>query len=295
MDTLRTKTLYISSAARESGSIADFVMTATSSLFQAGISERIMVAVRTFILPYSFYQVNSLNNSFILLDVQSGNTSTISIPFGNYSAFTLVAALQLAMPGWTITYQSSTCTLAFRVPVGAGQQQFIFSVASISRGLGEVMGYLYQDTAPFISITAPHPINVSPITRLYLSTTLPVAKTTSSVINFETYNSADDTVTPGDYRNSNVMFELALTVAPGQIQYRVIERTDAWIELSDNTINTVRFTVTDEFGSIMPLITDYSFALAIGYVPVVVNTTERLLGEVLRYLNRFYVLFGGRR
>jgi hypothetical protein len=270
-------------------------MTATSSLFQAGPNERIMVCVRTFILPYTFYQVNSLNNSFIVQDCTSGTQTTVSIPYGNYNAITLVTALKTALPGWTVAYQSSTSTFNFRVPVGSGLHQFIFSVASILRGLGEVIGFLYTDTAPFISITAPHPINVSPITRLYLSTTLPVAKTTASVINFENYDLSTDTVTAGGYRNSNVLFELALTVAPGCLQYRCIERTDAWLILSDNTINQVRFSISDEFGSIIPLVTDYSFALAIGYVPVVVNTTERLLGEVLRYLNRFYVLFGGTR
>lgn len=54
-------------------------------------------------IPFSYYVVNSSNNTFLL------NGGTVTLPVGNYTATTLATALQSALGGgYTVTYSSQT-------------------------------------------------------------------------------------------------------------------------------------------------------------------------------------------
>lgn len=73
-------------------------------------------------IPFSFYVVNSSNNTFTLLEPAS---ATVTIPVGNYTSLTLPTALGSALtsasPGgrtYTVTYSSTTLKLTITASAG---------------------------------------------------------------------------------------------------------------------------------------------------------------------------------
>ena len=71
----------------------------------------IYLSVQNCVIPYSFYNISSSNNTLIYV-INSTNYN-ISIPIGNYNINQMIAALLLLMPGFTITYNNINNTLTF--------------------------------------------------------------------------------------------------------------------------------------------------------------------------------------
>lgn len=70
------------------------------------------------IVPFSFYTVNTLNNTFIVNNISDATTHTITVPVGTYTAATLVSTLQSVMTAttgvtWTVSYDNTIAKLNF--------------------------------------------------------------------------------------------------------------------------------------------------------------------------------------
>ena len=102
-------------------------------------------------IPFSWYIVNNLNNTFILLETSGGNT-TVTIPVGNYTSGTLTTALQTALRAasantilYVVSYNSTTQKFSIINGVGTSSPfSFIFGNAVIgdnSTSPVEILGF----------------------------------------------------------------------------------------------------------------------------------------------------------
>ena len=73
---------------------------------------KVYASVQNAIIPYSFYNVNS-NNNTLMYTVNGGSVQTLNITEGNYNVNTLITAITSAIPAFTITYSNSTNFLTF--------------------------------------------------------------------------------------------------------------------------------------------------------------------------------------
>lgn len=71
----------------------------------------IHVSIQSFTCPYTFYNINSNNNSFVYIENSIGKSLTITP--GNYNTNTLIQELKLTMTNFTIQYNSTTNKLSF--------------------------------------------------------------------------------------------------------------------------------------------------------------------------------------
>ena len=73
---------------------------------------KVYASVQNAIIPYSFYNVNS-NNNTLMYTINGGSVQTLNITQGNYNVNTLITAITSAIPAFTITYSNSTNFLTF--------------------------------------------------------------------------------------------------------------------------------------------------------------------------------------
>lgn len=128
-------------------------------------------------IPFSFYTINSSNNTFTLTDTTPLTNVVITIPAGNYNTTTLMSTLttQLNAAGsagtYSITYSGTTGLFSF-VKTGAATFTFTFGAtgdlgATNPRfNLGFAAG---ANTTTSNTLTGPNVANVSGSNYLYLN------------------------------------------------------------------------------------------------------------------------------
>ena len=128
-------------------------------------------------IPFSFYTINSSNNTFTLTDTTPLTNVVITIPVGNYNTTTLISTLttQLNAAGsagvYSVTYSGTTGLFTF-VKTGAASFTFTFG------GVGDLgatnprfnMGFAAGANATASNtLTSPNVANVSGPNYLYLN------------------------------------------------------------------------------------------------------------------------------
>lgn len=116
--------------------------------------------------PYSFYQVNSTNNTLYM--IISSTTLKYTLVEGNYTISSFITMFQsVCGSNWTITYSDTTHLLTF---TNTNNIFFTFfdSENSCFPLLGFVKGMTYDSFA--YSITTPFMFNLYPINRLHIGT-----------------------------------------------------------------------------------------------------------------------------
>lgn len=128
-------------------------------------------------IPFSFYTINSSNNTFTLTDTTPLTNAVITIPAGNYNSTTLISTLttQLNAAGsagvYSITYSSTTGLLSF-VKTGAATFTFTFGTATDLGAsnprfnLGFAAG---ANTTASNTLVAPNVANITGANYLYLN------------------------------------------------------------------------------------------------------------------------------
>lgn len=103
----------------------------------------IYVSVQTAQIPCTFYNVDTINNTFIY-SVGAGPNIQITIPEANYNVNTLQAYLQSVMTGFTVVYNTSTNKYTFT----HSSQNFVFNrLSTCFELLGFEDGINYNSTA----------------------------------------------------------------------------------------------------------------------------------------------------
>jgi hypothetical protein len=124
---------------------------------------KVYVSVQTAMIPYSFYNVSSINNT-LKYTINGGATQTLTITPGNYNVNTLITAITTDIPAFTITYNSKTNILTF------SHSTYDFTLESTSTCF-EVLGF--EDNITYTStsqvLTGTISLNLFTIRNVYVS------------------------------------------------------------------------------------------------------------------------------
>jgi hypothetical protein len=111
-------------------------------------------------IPYTFYPINSNNNTLIFNPNASGNVTAV-IPQGSYTATSFISALQTAMNavsgGPTYTAAISLTTGQLTITQGTGN----FVIVNSKSTIYPIIGYSNVDTSSANAQTSPYPVNLS--------------------------------------------------------------------------------------------------------------------------------------
>jgi hypothetical protein len=118
--------------------------------------ESLLLSLYSASIPISFYNITNDENSFTL-----GGVPT-TIPVGNYNVRSLMTALQLAVPGLTATYNSTTNKMTMNYPSGP-----TLVLTSVAQSCGFTSGTTITGT-----MTGPNVVNIIDDYSLYLRTNL---------------------------------------------------------------------------------------------------------------------------
>lgn len=137
-------------------------------------------------IPFSWYIVNSTNNTFVLVETTGGNTNVV-IPVGNYSSGTLTTALQTALRSasansvlYVVSFSSTTGK--FSVVNGVGTSSvfsFVFQSSVIGDNSTSPIEFLGFNSGTVSSVfgggnntlNAPNVANITGPNYLYVNST----------------------------------------------------------------------------------------------------------------------------
>jgi len=180
--------------------------------------ENIYFSVQHAEIPNSFYVVNYTNN---VIDI---NSISYTIPVGNYNANTLITALILLLPTYTITYNSITNKYTFN-----NTSSFTINSSSTCRniiGLGNV-----NQSSISNSLTLPYSVNFVPLPRINLK---------SNFFHFNNFNGID-------YSNDLFLSIQNNTNPNSMIHY--LNQTGIKFRVEDKNITTFIISITDDDGN----------------------------------------------
>jgi hypothetical protein len=188
-------------------------------------------------IPYSFYNINSLNNC-ICYTLNSATINRVYIPVGNYNTTTLLAQLIALLPNsFTITYNSTKNTFTF---TNANTFTLTYdSVISFSTCLG-LLGFTSKSQVASVSgttytLTSDTLVNLSPVRCVCVYTTLH----TGSITSFSSLN-------------QNILCSIPVSTAPfSMITYN--HQSDYRVNLNTNTFNSIIIKLTDQAGNTIDL------------------------------------------
>lgn len=187
--------------------------------FKDKIVREIMISVSHAEIPNSFYLVNSTNNTLVV------NSSTFTIPPGNYNAVNFQSAISsfLSSLGITISYNIISNKYTFT----SGSSFTIQTTSTCERFIG--MGSVALSGT---SVISPHVCNFLPLSRLIIR---------SSAFSTSNYNSADksnDLIL--SVQNSSAAGSLILWNNYSNLKYDITHL---------DSINLVDLQITDDLGN----------------------------------------------
>ncbi|MEY3751981.1 MAG: hypothetical protein RLZZ354_523 [Pseudomonadota bacterium] len=180
--------------------------------------ENIYFSVQHAEIPNSFYVVNYTNN---VIDI---NSISYTIPVGNYNANTLITALILLLPTYTITYNSITNRYTFN-----NTSSFTINSSSTCKniiGLGNV-----SQSSISNSLTLPYSVNFVPLPRINLK---------SNFFHFNNFNGID-------YSNDLFLSIQNNTNPNSMIHY--LNQTGIKFRVEDKNITNFVISITDDDGN----------------------------------------------
>lgn len=189
----------------------------------------IYLSVQNTSIPYSFYNINSTNNTLIYL-LSPSVYNTIIIPQGNYNINNLISTLISLMTGFTITYNNITNKITIIYSLGDFTLLLNSSILSI---LG------FSTTSIIRSLngtrTSDNSINMHPITSINV------------VSNLITYN-----INKSFLNNNSILCRIPINTPP----FSIIEynnNNNFRINLFINTFNSIKIKLLDDNGNILDL------------------------------------------
>jgi hypothetical protein len=142
---------------------------------------RIYVSVFNLSIPYSFYNINQNNNIlyYQVLGVPSG-ISTLTIPYGNYTAYNLVKYIQENLQnGLTISYSNITHKVSFTHTTN--NFKLLVTGSSILEVLGFTNNMVYNSTS--YSLVSPYVLNLNTNNCICIMTNIETPNITSCALN----------------------------------------------------------------------------------------------------------------
>jgi hypothetical protein len=173
--------VFINSSKRLTGTPTYFNVNLKQPLRLRNSKNYWMAKVESVQIPYSFKVVNATNNTLNITTIRgTTNSTTLTVPTGNYTITTLLSTLQSLLTTWfqttysyvptfSFTYNSNTqfVTLAITGDATPTSIQFFFS----GNFIGLMMGFTTNQTisfSPSATTTSTQSVLVNPISYLCL-------------------------------------------------------------------------------------------------------------------------------
>jgi hypothetical protein len=194
--------------------------------------ENIYFSVQHAEIPASFYVINYTNNTLVI------NSVSYVLPLGNYNANTLITALNVLLPSYTITYSNITNRYTF-----SNTTTFTINSSSSCRsiiGLGNTNSTAILNLGVY-TLVLPFSVNFIPIPRINLK---------SNFFRFNNFNSSDKSndlfLSIQNNVNINSMIQY---LNQTQIKFRVDDKniTSFTISICDDDGNFINFNNQDTF------------------------------------------------
>ena len=238
---------------RSRGTNEDFWIETSQVINRLAKDSQFIVQLHNVQIPFSFYQLSATSNLnrlpiYIRNPVDgAGIYTTITIPEGNYTPYTLITALNTALttacqtpalgytpftPTFNTTYNSTNgkITFALTAPIGC-QITLRFSVSNITGLLGNFFGMGGVDVAMTTSTTTTsvQPCVLNPVNYLCIRSSL------------KQYRNREFIVIKDDV--SDILAKIPILTQQGTyVQW--IEQSEP-IYIIDNSINTIEFYLTN--------------------------------------------------
>jgi hypothetical protein len=210
--------------------------------------ENIYFSVQHAEIPNSFYVVNYTNNNIVI------NSVSYQIPVGNYNANTLITALNLLIPTYTITYNSITNRYTF-----TNSTTFTINLSSSCRsiiGLGNTNETAILNLGVY-ALTLPYSVNFVPLPRISFK---------SNFFNFNNFNGID-------FSNDLFLSIQNNTNPNSMIHY--INQTGIKFRVQDKNITSFVISITDDDGNFINFNnqdTRISLQIDVEYIDVINNS-----------------------
>ena len=190
----------------------------------------IYLSVVSCLIPYSFYNINRLNN-ILIYSFDGVIINTLTIPIGNYNVHSLLSVLKSNMsPLFIITYDNVKNKFTFSHPT------FDFMFMSSSTCL-QILGFNNNVTisSSLLSLTSVNCVNVYSIRTVQVNS------------NLITYN-----INKVQRNNYCILCSVPITCTPFSI-IEYINRTNFKTNLFLNRISNIKIKLTDDNGNLIDL------------------------------------------
>jgi len=224
-----TRFLFVTSANRNAGNNNRFTIYLPSSLISNYNNKQkyLRVSMTDITVPYTWYNVQTnINDTITYFD--GTDTTTVKIPEGNYSVYTLLTQLNILLPEYTVTYNVDNNKYTF----STGTPTATINPVNSGKLLGLVDGV--EKTGTFTSTL---PVNMSIYSMLYLNTDL---------------NSTDtnlDNMSGKGMDNSTILDSIPILAAPfDSIYYEGINPASFNVSVNGSQLSSITLYLTTNTG-----------------------------------------------
>ena len=158
-----SKFLRINSADRSANSNSRYNIRLNTN--DNDLSQVKRVELKSAVIPNTYYNINSFNNTFEFVNATNSPTTTYTVPVGQYTITTLIAELESQVTGLTITQSALTQKLTFTMAAGTYTLDSDVTVNTIARALGIITT---QSGVSGATTVTGHP-DLTGLTNIYLS------------------------------------------------------------------------------------------------------------------------------
>lgn len=250
MSATKKQILYVNSALRNSGSPSDFKVILGNDVLRARKGYRTSLAVGEATINRSWYNVKSGSNVLIL------NSTTLTIPPGNYNALDLRVALASVLPlGWSVTYDRLTSR--YTINTNGTITTFVLGF----QRMGRILGFPDFSTVTLSmgnpSATSTQAARVNGENSIFVRADL--TKSGGAIL--------DNTVNRDAFNDSTTIAKIPIDVAPfDNIVYRVQNDLE-FFELPQGHTDAIRIWLTDDSGVPLDVAFDWTLTLVVSHEP----------------------------
>jgi hypothetical protein len=261
----KTQYLFIQSKNRNRGDAWDFEITFPDGGIECSKDEVITFTLMNFELPFSWYMVNSTNNTFTFTNTITNTSTIISLDYGNYSYRKLADVINEQYNGVFCEYL-----------VPQNKIQFTFSQnhsITLSGKSYQVLGFNSNETPQGTTITSTNQLQQgTQITEVCLS-----------LLGLAPYRDAFNLDTIGkSIQISNVLLAMPFSVNPFEIMSFRNYNNQNTMFVANKKVNTIRFTLTDFDDNFLNFVPDYTMTIKVDTFAI--DTNGEKMNEKMEYL-----------
>lgn len=252
MEIIQSYTLYFNTRQRNSGTIDNATFILPTPIVLKNVNNRFIISAPLIEIPYSFDQINTLNNIlyYSFTDGTGTVNSSITIPTGNYNINNLLTTITnllyldykiyrpaslLLQTNISMNYNQSTGRVTYYITFGSALS-FTFKLANDTI-FYIMLGLLQSNTNTFgtaVTLISPNKVQVNPVTALYLRS------------NNLKFTSNYEAILEKCYVGSDIITKIQCNFLPNSILYY---RSDTREMINNTNITDINLYLSDNITS----------------------------------------------